>query len=446
MLSVQHRAIGVRPSSETGGQRDRRSAGRGDRFRRRKESGGSADCSPEPDRVPEDSPSILAAVDLAVAGDSILVGPGTWTDRDQRVVVFCGTALLQTSCGFLKPGITLIGVEGPEQTVIDGGMTGTGITTLLHLESGTEPVRVEGFTITGGGDGLGVCSSSRIEFERCWIVNNADGGVVMSESDVAFYDCILEGNDADRHGFAAIHSTYADLELRGCRFWNNGAWGIWLDTAPAVTIDDCEFVNHSEYSAALLVNVNDLLVRDSAFIRDVRALGLANCVGTIEFCVFAYDSARSSSGGAVSVVTSNVDFEHNTFFACYALIHGAAVTISGGTSRFAGNIVSKCVGLSALHKSGGPMDPTSGCNVLFGNDIEDFAGDWEGADTDVFADPEFCDPEALDFTVSKGSPCAEGNTPACGQIGALGVGCASVSIESESWGRIKGLYRSDVTR
>jgi hypothetical protein len=163
--------------------------------------------------------------------------------------------------------------------------------------------------------------------------------------------------------------------------------------------------------------------------------------GTIEFCVFAHDSAKSGSGAGIYMVTSDVDLENNTFYDCYASGYGAAILVEGGTVRFSQNVVSNCVGLSSLYKSGGPPDPASTCNVLFENAATDFAGDWVATKTDVFADPEFCDPTALDFTVSKNSPCAEGNTKGCGQIGALGVGCTSVSVESRSWAEIKSLYR-----
>jgi hypothetical protein len=53
----------------------------------------------------------------------------------------------------------------------------------------------------------------------------------------------------------------------------------------------------------------------------------------------------------------------------------------------------------------------------------------------------YCDPEILDLTVHEGSPCIEGNTPGCGQIGAWGEGCGGVSVEATSWGMIKSLYR-----
>jgi hypothetical protein len=62
-------------------------------------------------------------------------------------------------------------------------------------------------------------------------------------------------------------------------------------------------------------------------------------------------------------------------------------------------------------------------------------------DTDREVDPRFCDPGNGDFHVEGGSPCVEPGSLGCGQIGAFGVGCGTVSVEPESWARIKGLYR-----
>ena len=61
--------------------------------------------------------------------------------------------------------------------------------------------------------------------------------------------------------------------------------------------------------------------------------------------------------------------------------------------------------------------------------------------TNFSQDPLFCDPGALDYTLRTGSPCAPPGVTGCGQVGAYGVGCGPVSIESESWARVKARYR-----
>jgi hypothetical protein len=40
----------------------------------------------------------------------------------------------------------------------------------------------------------------------------------------------------------------------------------------------------------------------------------------------------------------------------------------------------------------------------------------------------FCDAAAHDFGLEASSPCAAENSPVCGQIGALGIGCAPTAV------------------
>jgi hypothetical protein len=55
-------------------------------------------------------------------------------------------------------------------------------------------------------------------------------------------------------------------------------------------------------------------------------------------------------------------------------------------------------------------------------------------------DPLFCDAPTGDFTIDASSPCAPGNNPACGLVGAWDVGCDS-PVEAISWGSLKAMYR-----
>lgn len=43
-------------------------------------------------------------------------------------------------------------------------------------------------------------------------------------------------------------------------------------------------------------------------------------------------------------------------------------------------------------------------------------------------------------TIDAVSPCAPDNNPACGLVGALGVGC-DTPVEWTSWGSIKAMFR-----
>jgi hypothetical protein len=407
-------------------------------------------------RVPEDYPSVLAAADAAVSGDSVLVGPGVWTDRATRTVSTPGGPRTFTSAAFLKAGITVIGVEGAASTVVDGGeVAGASVCTMTHVGQGTDPVHIEGLTITGGGEGALVWEATPIEFARCHFVENGRNAVAVRAAEVTLLDCVIEDNCEDMETYSAAIDGWSgdwdprcNLELRGCRIGGNYWGGVKLRTAYSAIIDDCEITDHADHPGASFLDVRFLEIRDSVFLRNSvsspslgGALSIYDCDGEIAFCVFGHDSVTAGGqAGALYVGSSNVIVENNTFYGCYAYM-GAAATISGSDAGFRRNIVTSCRGGAALIKWGGAMNPSSGCNLLWDNEGGDFYGDWEPAQTDIFADPQFCDAAAGDYSLHSTSPAAPENSPTCGLIGALGVDCGPISIESTSWGRIKNLYR-----
>jgi hypothetical protein len=403
--------------------------------------------------VPEDIPTIWQAVDLAQSGDSVLVGPGTWTDRDRRLVHIGPNVLWQYSCAFLKAGITVIGVEGPKNTIVDGGeVTDAGVTTILYSYEEGATTRIEGLTITGGGDGLLASNTDRIEVSECRFIENDQYGVYAGSSDVGLFGCEILDNYQSSDGTlpdAGVRFGGYALEMRGCRLARNRVTGLDVNGGQSVVIDNCEFVDQPWYRGAEIDNCPDVQITNSLFLRCASTtpassgggLVIDDSGGRIEFCVFAYDSARSSYGGGLAVGGSNVEILNNTFYRCNCEWYGAAVTISGTDAGFVGNIAAHCTGRGTLRKVGGPTNPETGCNLLWMNEGDDYSGDWVPADTDIYADPMFCDPEEGDYRVDVSSPAAEENSPVCGQIGAFGVGCGSVSVERVTWGRLKNLYR-----
>ena len=105
-------------------------------------------------RVPGDASSVLDGVDLASPGDTVLVGPGVWSDREARQVVINNVLRVRYSTAFLTPGVHLISESGPEATVLDGGAVSDHlIATVIVVGDGGESSLVEGFAVTGGGFG-----------------------------------------------------------------------------------------------------------------------------------------------------------------------------------------------------------------------------------------------------------------------------------------------------
>jgi hypothetical protein len=406
--------------------------------------------------VPKDYPSILSAVDAATDGDSVLVAPGTWTDREVRLVQIGPNLLNVVSCAFLKPGISVIGTSGAEQTIIDGGPQDVaGQITLVHNLVGTSPVVVEGFTILAGGDGFVITSPSPIEIkacriEDCWARAIGIGRAIgAAPSKVILDDCIVRNCGHPGYNVGAIHGSGeglgCDLELRNTRFEANlSLAAVRLQDSHSILVDGCEFVDH-QHRALSLVDVFSVRISQSLFLRNSvptapgGAVFVGSCQdGLIKFCTFAYDSALSDQGGGLVLQNSNASVMNCTFYGCYAPLNASAFIAANVFGSFDNNVVANSTGGPALRQGGGNF--TSGCNLFWANEGGNYS-DWVPSPADILADPNFCDPQGEDWTVDANSPCTPENSNGCGWIGAHEIGCGTISLEGTSWGRIKELYR-----
>ncbi|MFN8177671.1 MAG: right-handed parallel beta-helix repeat-containing protein [bacterium] len=407
-------------------------------------------------RVPEDFPSVLAGVDAAVSDDSVLVGPGTWNQGETRAVQVCANFVNRWCVAFLKPGICLIATAGPDATILDGGpQAGVVVITVLHNLPGTPPTHVEGFTITGGGAGVSAgCTSSPLELVNCRIVGNGNAAISFGECQLRVADCVISDTHVIYRTQGAVASNSgADVEFIRTRFERNEKGSVDLLGATRVLVEDCDFVDHHDArSNVVLSSCPDVTIRRSRFFRSTAtnhdlgggAAFLQECTALFEFCTFANDSAPAAHGGAVLVdVAGSYEFRNNTFYRCYATGNGGALAAFADNLDFEENVVADCSGPSAVaHFGAGTL--TTGCDVYWANQNQNFY-QWPPAATDIFADPRFCNAPALDFRVDAASPCLPGNgNPSCTElIGALGQGCGVVSIEPLSWGRLKGIYRTE---
>ena len=63
-------------------------------------------------------------------------------------------------------------------------------------------------------------------------------------------------------------------------------------------------------------------------------------------------------------------------------------------------------------------------------------------ESNLHADPLFCDEPAGELTIARESPCAAAHSPpGCGRIGALDPACAIDATVPATWGRIKAGFR-----
>lgn len=173
-------------------------------------------------RVPEDFPTIQAAIDVCQSGDTITVAPGTYSGTGNTNLDFQGKALILRSSA------------GASATTIDCGDNSRAI-----LLQSSEPAgsRIIGFTIKDGyssGNGGGAyLSGVSAAFDSCVFLScrAQQGGAVFADgsaSTVTFSGCVFDTNTTTVAG-GAIYAN-GSLTLNHCTFAKNNCTG----TRPAV--------------------------------------------------------------------------------------------------------------------------------------------------------------------------------------------------------------------
>jgi len=293
--------------------------------------------------VPDDYATIQEAVDAAVDGDEIVVGPGVYTGVDDLPVVdMLGKAVWLHSSG------------GAEVTFIDGEGVRRGIYCSNYE---TKETRIEGFTVQHGwsgwgggmcifessptltncvfkensaehdGGGLEIYVRSNPTIIACTFENNTSGfsggGVWNSISNPTLIDCIFKGNSTVIFGGGMYTNDRSDSTMINCIFIDNSVdWtggGLCIFSSDS-TLTDCTFDNNSasDFGGGISLFYCDAALAGCVFENNVSTGGgMYNYQSSpiLTNCLFRYN--ESSNGGGVylhdSISPNLIDctFENN---------------------------------------------------------------------------------------------------------------------------------------
>lgn len=260
----------------------------------------------------------------------------------------------------------LSGVDGAEATIVNAGRRGR----CLIVRSAA--VHVEGLTLE---DGLadGPAQGGR------------GGGIYCDGADAVIASCIVRGCKATVGG--GIYARGRSPALLDC--------GIYLNRAASAG----------------------------------GGVYLERAGGAIERCGI-YRNLAARGGGIYcedsSPLISECTLAHNGDGP------GAGILMAGRSApRIERTIIAFGAGGEGLRAEGTLNRPVVECCNVYGNARGDFAGalsGMAGRAGNFSADPVFCDPEALVYTLGDGSPCLPRRN-ACGVlIGAAGVGCHTLRL------------------
>lgn len=425
-----------------------------------------------------DFQTIQPAIDGCAPGDTVLVGPGTYTGSANRNLDFHGVDLV------------LLSEAGREETILDCEELGRG---LVLVSGETLAATIQGFTVyrarIEGFNGGGVycrdsaCTMISMRFEYCRASHG--GGAEMASATARIADCEFIGNSGLGTG-GALSIGYSTIVIDNTRIEGNhsGVGGGIRLSFSSLEMNDCELqANYcaGDGGALSVQNGSNAVIAESRFLEnsgsDGGAIALARTPDVeIRGCTFEANTG-TRYGGAIwyesnSIAGRSVPIIEDCLFLGNTAHGGGAIglwlnaspritrctLVSNSDTGWGGGGIS-CINAShpvleqvlIVGNPGGGIytweasQPVLSCCDVWGNPGGNFTGimvDPTGTNGNLSVDPLFClglnpaDP----YTLQAASPCAPAGNDCGLQIGARGVGCDVVGVEQKSWGEVKSLY------
>lgn len=382
--------------------------------------------------VPDDHPTIQAAINAAAAGDTVIVRPGTYVEH----IYFLGKA------------ITVKSEKGPEVTIVDGEDFGTVVS---FMNGETEQAVLEGFTITNGDGryGGGVhCAHSSPTIVGNVITENEGGGIGCYEaSPVIRHNTItLNTNIYTSGGGIRCELSFPVIELNtiggnstvACgggihchisapvigRNEINGNKSVWggdgiycYSSSPVIELNtisghDCIYNGGGIFLAfgsgtlqGNLITGNTAKDGGGIFISHSTSMTMSNNI--------IYGNRADNHGGGICCFRSDLTAVNNTVAQNTALKHGGGIRTEGTTieianSIFWGNNAASGKEISAGRGYGAGSHLVLGFSDIDGWGASVHVGDGSTADFrpgNINADPLFVDAATGDFHIPFDSPC-----------------------------------------
>jgi hypothetical protein len=413
------------------------------------------------------------AVAAAEEGDTVLVAPGIYTERDNINIDFEGTNISLLSeagaestilfCAYINRGFRFRNGED-STSVVRGFTVSRGQAALggaILMEGNVRP-RVSDcvfeFNIATDQGGGAYISGGVAVFRNCrFVANECLSGVEPKGGGVAcasyarpvFVDCDFIENEADNSG-GGIYSSLSEPEFVRCNIRGNRAFkggGAFCDIGSNAVFTDCAFTNNygywgggflAEYSPTLLEDC--LFIDNSAGSRGGGARFHSVHSADVAGCTFAGNTAGDNGGAMEYIYGSSGTVSNCTIVDNAATGGGSGVYCQGSNPIVENSIVAFNTHGKGISCNASEMPSITHCIVFANQEGDSLCGDYH---TNEFVDPLFCNIGAYNFTLCANSPCLTENNDWSEQVGAHDKGCGdcSAAIVRSSWGWVKSVFR-----
>jgi hypothetical protein len=352
--------------------------------------------------VPADFPTIQAAIDISLDGDTILVQPGTYYEN----INFNGKNIIVASLFFTTEDTSYI-----SSTIIDGDSSGS-VVTIANGEDST--AIITGFTIQHGynpdhGGGILLGASPKVLYNR--ITQNRayfwGGGIQCSGgAPIIEYNEIIDNDAGDtfNKGGGGIHCYYSNARIENNIISENtGSLGGGIKVFYSYPVISNNIIRNNEaviagggcsyYGGG--TNTYNIITGNTA--QRGAGIDLEESSPIIQNNTFYLNMASWKGGGLACSYTSVPPVTNNIFWADSAVSGGNEICTD---FQFPGSpIVTYC-------------------------DVQDSVWPGEG---NISCDPEFCGPDTGNFFLA-GVSCCAGSGQDGVDIGAYGVDCGPYPV------------------
>ncbi len=395
------------------------------------------------------APTIQAAIDSAIHGDTVIVADGVFTGVGNRNIEFRGKAIvLKSQHGAAQSVIDCQGtVDNPRRGFYFGGCEDfTSIVEDITIAGGFGLPDHSAYLAPCGGGMYCFLSSPRIS--NCVFRGNTGGsyggGIYAEGTSLKILSCAFDSNSASTGG--GVNLAGSSATIIGCTFMGNSDAGlVGVSRNGPIRVANCQFQSNIGWAADL--SGDSVMVTDCSFLNNNGGLALEWGKINVNNCIFKNQTSYGVMiSGYKSPQSASQAFVSNSVFVSNQLgVHGsfAIVNLSGCTFALNQSAVLEQGALLNLDHClvtfstfGPAVDaqyymPQMNCCDLFGNAGGDWIGGFAGQlgiKGNISADPLFCDTVAGDFGLTPASPCAPENNTCVSLIGALDVGCVPAYI------------------
>ena len=371
--------------------------------------------------VPADVASIGAALDMAQAGDLVLVACGFYFEHD--LVMKSGVTLASNTAGAY---CATIDAQGLGRVIVCNDVDATASISGFTIKGGSSAAEGGGIylnnssptienciiknnsALTGGGMACVNGSSPRISWSN-FTSNSSDaagGGISLDASAPEFYDCIVDNNLAGDVG-GGIRAFDSSFSLTHSNINENNSLGSGAGIRLSGGSD----------AALSLVTIFGNYAGDNG-----GGIEIDSSAPTITSCSIVENACSGSGAGLAIHAASNVGLQ-KTIISFNTMAEG--LWLAGG-------------------------DVTITCSDIFGNGDGGAASNWtpeiEGqlaSGNNLDSDPQFCGSNSSgNYYLQNDSPCASsGPGNLCGVlIGSRIVDCGEIATQPSDWGVIKSMY------